>query len=108
MRQQTRSVKEPAEKVVADILDTGDAQAIFGRGKFRIVLEGLRGEDSPRRAVPPRRDRDRTCTIAGRKTFWRRAKSAWLRDTARAATSDEVKDLRGVRQRRYEEVVDGP
>ena len=35
----------------------------------------------------------RTCTIAGRKTSWRLARSAWLA-IRRAATSDEVNDLR--------------
>ena len=40
------------------------------------------------------RGSSRTSITAGRKTFSRRGRSDWLDDTARAATSDEVKDLR--------------
>ena len=58
--------------------------------KIRIVLEGLRGEEtSPScaagRASPPR------CIMAGRRSSSRPASAALAR---RAATSGEVKDLR--------------
>jgi hypothetical protein len=61
MRQQTRPLKEPAEKVVQDIR-RATRKHYSAEEKIRIVLEGLRGEDS----------------IAGRKTSWRLARSAWL------------------------------
>ena len=45
MRQQTRASKEPAEKVVQDIRRATRKQ-YSAEEKIRIVLEGLRGEDS--------------------------------------------------------------
>ena len=45
MRQQTRSSKEPAEKVVQDIR-RATCKHYSAEEKIRIVLEGLRGEDS--------------------------------------------------------------
>ena len=45
MRQQTRSLKEPAEKVVANIRRVTRKQ-YSAEENIRIVLEGLRGEDS--------------------------------------------------------------
>src|SRR3954470_11884448 len=66
MRQQTRPLKEPAEKVVQDIR-RGTRKHYWAEEKIRIVLEGLRGEDSIAELVAARGSR-RTCTIAGRKT----------------------------------------
>ncbi len=45
MRQKSGPVKEPAEKVVKDIRRATSRQ-FLGREKIRIVLEGLRGEES--------------------------------------------------------------
>ena len=45
MRQQTRRSKEPAEKVVQDIR-RATRKHYSAEEKIRIVLEGLRGEDS--------------------------------------------------------------
>lgn len=45
MRQQTRSSKEPAEKVAQDIR-RATRKHYSAEEKIRIVLEGLRGEDS--------------------------------------------------------------
>ena len=45
MRQQTRPLKEPAEKVVQDIR-RATRKHYSAEEKIRIVLEGLRGEDS--------------------------------------------------------------
>ena len=45
MRQQTRPLKEPAEKVVQDIR-RATRKHYLAEEKIRIVLEGLRGEDS--------------------------------------------------------------
>jgi transposase len=44
MRQQTRSSKDPAEKVVRDIRRATRKQ-YSAEEKIRIVLEGLRGEE---------------------------------------------------------------
>jgi transposase len=45
MRQQTRPLKDPAEKVVQDIR-RATRKHYSAEDKIRIVLEGLRGEDS--------------------------------------------------------------
>ena len=45
MRQQTRPLKDPAEKVVQDIRRAA-RKHYSAEEKIRIVLEGLRGEDS--------------------------------------------------------------
>ena len=45
MRHQTRASKEPAEKVVQDIR-RATRKHYSAEEKIRIVLEGLRGEDS--------------------------------------------------------------
>jgi hypothetical protein len=51
MRQQTRSPKEPAEKVVQDIR-RATRKHYSAEEKIRIVLEGLRGEDRSRQPGP--------------------------------------------------------
>ena len=45
MRQKSGLVKEPAEKVVKDIRRATHRQ-LSAEAKLRIVLEGLRGEES--------------------------------------------------------------
>jgi len=75
MRQQTRSSKEPAEKVVQDIR-RATRKHYSAEEKIRIVLEGLRGEDSIAELCR-REGIAQTCTIAGRRTSWRLARSAW-------------------------------
>jgi transposase len=47
MREQTRSPKDPAEKVVQDIR-RATRKHYSAEEKIRIVLEGLRGEPHPR------------------------------------------------------------
>ena len=76
MRQQTRASKEPAEKVVQDIR-RATRKHYSAEEKTRIVLEGLRGEDSIAELCRREGSR-RTCTIAGRRTSWRLERSAWL------------------------------
>src|SRR3954452_25237547 len=92
MRQQTRPLKEPAEKVVQDIR-RATRKHYTAEEKIRIVLEGLRGEDSIaelcRREGISQNLYDRwskECLEAGKKRL--------AGDTARAANSDEVKALR--------------
>jgi len=60
---------------------------------MRIVLEGLRGEESiaelcRREGLTP------MFTTAGQRSSWRPARSVWLATTVREASSDEVKELR--------------
>ena len=74
----------------------GDTQAIFGRGaeeKIRIVLEGLRGEDSIAELCR-REGIAQNLYYRWSKDFLEAGKKRLAGDTARAATSDEVKDLR--------------
>ena len=73
MRQQTRPLKDPAGKVVQDIR-RATRKHYSAEEKIRIVLEGLRGEDSIAELCRREGSR-RTCTIAGRKTSWRLARS---------------------------------
>ena len=88
MRQKSGPVKEPAEKVVKDIRRATRRQ-FSAEEKIRIVLEGLRGEESIAEL----------CRREGivqnlYKDFLEAGKKRLAGDTARAATSDEVKDLR--------------
>ncbi len=70
----------------------GDTPAILGRREIRIVLEGLRGEESI--AELCRRERIvQNLYYRWSKDFLEAGKKRLAGDTARAATSDEVKDL---------------
>ncbi len=92
MRQQTRSSKEPAEKVVQDIRRSTRKQ-YSAEEKIRIVLEGLRGEDSIAELCR-REGIAQNLYYRWSKDFLEAGKKRLAGDTARAATSDEVKDLR--------------
>ena len=70
-----------------------DTQAVFGGGKIRIVLEGLRGEDSIAELCR-REGIAQNLYYRWSKDFLEAGKKRLAGDTARAATSDEVKDLR--------------
>src|ERR1041384_4513536 len=86
--QQNRSV----EKTVRDIRRATRSQ-YSAEEKIRIVLEGLRGEDSI--AELCRREGINTnIYYRWSKEFLEAGKKRLAGDTARAATSDEVKDLR--------------
>jgi transposase len=74
MRQQTRPLKETEEKI-------------------RIVLEGLRGEDSIAELCR-REGIAQNLYYRWSKDFLEAGKKRLAGDTARAATSDEVNDLR--------------
>src|SRR3982751_1580138 len=92
MRQQPRSSKEPAEKIVQDIRRATRKQ-YSAEDKIRIVLEGLRGEDSI--AELCRREGITSSMYYGwSKEFLEAGKRRLAGDTARAATTDEVKGLR--------------
>ena len=87
MRQQTRPLKEPAEKVVQDIR-RATRKHYSAEEKIRIVLEGLRGEDSCREGIA------QNLYYRWSKDFLEAGKKRLAGDTARAATSDEVIGLR--------------
>src|SRR5271168_3537277 len=92
MRQQTRSPKEPAEQVVQDIR-RATRKHYSAEEKIRIVLEGLRGEASIAELCR-REGIAQNLYYRWSKDFLEAGKKRLAGDTARAATSDEVKDLR--------------
>ena len=92
MRQQTRPLKEPAEKVVQDIR-RATRKHYSAEEKIRIVLEGLRGEDSISELCR-REGIAQNLYYRWSKDFLEAGKKRLAGDTARAATSDDVNDLR--------------
>lgn len=91
MRQKPRPAKEPAE-VVKEIR-RATRKHYSAEDKIRIVLEGLRGEDSlaelcRREGIPP------NVYYRWSKEFLEAGKKRLAGDTAREATSDEVRGLR--------------
>src|SRR5271157_2782007 len=92
MRQQTRSSKEPAEKVVQDIR-RATRKHYSAEEKIRIVLEGLRGEDSIAELCR-KEGIAQNLYYRWSKEFLEAGKKRVAGDTAREATSDEVKNLR--------------
>ena len=92
MKQKSGPEKKPAEQVVKDIRRATRRQ-FSAEEKIRIVLEGLRGEESI--AELCRREGIASSMYYGwSKEFLEAGKRRLAGDTARAATSDEVKDLR--------------
>ena len=92
MRAKSSSPKPPAAKVVKDIR-RATRQHYSAEDKIRIVLDGLRGEDSI--AELCRREGIAQSMYYGwSKEFLEAGKRRLAGDTARAATSDEVKNLR--------------
>src|SRR3954468_1247102 len=92
MRAKSSSPKTPAEKVVKDIR-RATRKHYSAEDKIRIVLDGLRGEDSI--AELCRREGIAQSMYYGwSKEFLEAGKRRLAGDTARAATTDEVKDLR--------------
>ncbi len=92
MKQTSGPARKPAEAVIKDIRRATRRQ-FSAEEKIRVVLEGLRGEDSI--AELCRRAGIATSMYYGwSKEFLEAGKKRLAGDTARAATSDEVKDLR--------------
>ena len=92
MRRMSNGRKAPAEKVVKDIRRATRRQ--FGaEEKIRIVLEGLRGEDSIAELCR-REGINQNLYYRWSKDFLEAGKKRLAGDTAREATSDEVKHLR--------------
>ena len=92
MRQESGRHKGPAPKVVKDIRRATRKQ-YSAEEKIRIVLDGLRGEDSI--AEPRRREViNQSLYYRWSKEFLQAGKKRLAGDTAREATADEVKGLR--------------
>jgi transposase len=92
MRTKSPSSKAPAERVLKDIR-RATRKHYSAEDKIRIVLEGLRGEDSI--AELCRREGIAQSMYYGwSKEFLEAGKRRLAGDTARSATTDEVKDLR--------------
>jgi transposase len=84
--------KEPAEQVIKEIRRATRRQ-FSAEEKIRIVLSGLRGEDSIAELCR-REGIVQNLYYRWSKEFLEAGKKRLAGDTARAATSDEVKDLR--------------
>jgi len=92
MRQKTGPQKPSAEHVIKDIRRATRKQ--YGaEEKIRIVLEGLRGEESIA-ALCRREGIAESLYYTWSKEFLEAGKKRLAGDTARSATSDEVKVLR--------------
>lgn len=92
MRQRDRQAPEGAEKTVRDIRRATRRQ-FSAEEKIRIVLEGLRGEDSIAELCR-KEGIAQNLYYRWSKEFLEAGKKRLAGDTAREATSDEVKQLR--------------
>jgi transposase len=92
MRQTSGPAKEPAEQVVKDIR-RATRKHYSAEEKIRIVLEGLRGEDSIAELCR-REGISQNLYYRWSKEFLEAGKRRLAGDTAREATSEEVKGLR--------------
>jgi transposase len=92
MRQRSGPVRAPAEQVVKEIR-RATRRHFSAEEKIRVVLEGLRGEDSIAELCR-REGIVQNLYYRWSKEFLEAGKRRLAGDTARAATSDEVKDLR--------------
>ena len=92
MRRNTDHQKAPAEKVVKDIRRATRRQ-FSAEEKIRIVLDGLRGEDSIAELCR-REGSNQNLDYRWSKEFLEAGKKRLAGDTAREATSDEVRHLR--------------
>ena len=92
MRQRDKQALPSAEETVRDIR-RATRRHFSAEEKIRIVLEGLRGEDSIAELCR-REGIAQNLYYRWSKDFLEAGKKRLAGDTARAATSDEVKDLR--------------
>ena len=92
MGQESMSKKDPAEKVVRDIRRK-TRRKHSTEEKIRIVLEGLRGEEGIA-ALCRREGIAESLYYSWSKEFLEAGKKRLAGDTARQATSNEVKALR--------------
>ncbi len=92
MRAKSSSAKRPAEQVVKDIR-RATRRHFSAEDKIRIVLDGLRGDDSIAELCR-REGIAQSLYYVWSKEFLEAGKRRLAGDTARAATTDEVRDLR--------------
>jgi transposase len=92
MRQTSAPAKDPPEQVVSNIRRATRRQ-FSAEEKIRIVLQGLRGEDSIAELCR-REGISQNLYYRGSKEFLEAGKKRLAGDTAREATSDEVRILR--------------
>jgi transposase len=92
MRQKSNLTKEPAEKVIKEIR-RATRKHYSAEEKIRIVLDGLRGEDSIAELCR-REGINQNLYYRWSKEFLEAGKKRLAGDTAREATSEEVKGLR--------------
>ena len=92
MRQKSGTKQSHGEKVVKDIRHATRKQ-YSAEEKIRIVLDGLKGEDSIAELCR-REGIAQSLYYSWSKEFLEAGKKRLAGDTARAATSTEVKDLR--------------
>jgi transposase len=92
MNPRTSSAKKPAEQVMKDIRRV-TRRHFSAEDKIRIVLDGLRGEDSITELCR-KEGIAQSLFYTWSKEFMEAGKRRLAGDTARAATTDEVKDLR--------------
>ena len=92
MRQKSVQSKEPAEKVIKEIRRATRKQ-YSAEEKIRIVLAGLRGEDSIAELCR-REGIAQSLYYSWSKEFLEAGKKRLAGDTAREASTGEVKDLR--------------
>ena len=92
MRPKSSSAKKPAEQVVKDIR-RATRRHFSAEDKIRIVLDGLRGDDSIAELCR-KEGIAQSLYYVWSKEFMEAGKRRLAGDTARAATTDEVKDLR--------------
>ena len=102
MRQKSVGSKDAADKLVKNIRRK-TARRYSAEEKIRIVLAGLRGEESIA-ALCRREGIAESLYYKWSKEFLEAGKKRLAGDTARAATTDEVKDLRR-ESRELKEVV---
>ena len=106
MRQKSGPVKGPATQVLKNIR-RATRRRFSAEDKIRIVLEGLRGEENISELC--RREGIAASMYYGwSKEFLEAGKRRLAGDTARAATSGEVKDLRRETAALKEVVADPP
>ena len=92
MRQKSETQKPSSERIVKDIRRATRKQ-YSAEEKIRVVLDGLRGEHSIAELCR-REGIAQNLYYRWSKDFLEAGKKRLAGDTARAATSDEVKDLR--------------
>ena len=92
MNPRSSIAKKPAEQVMKDIR-RATRRHFSAEDKIRIVLDGLRGEDSIAE-ICRKEGIAQSLYYTWSKEFMEAGKRRLAGDTARAATTDEVKDLR--------------